>query len=256
MNTDGKTQAERQWPRAGEESEARRNYADDWQRYEFAASRVVGARVLDCACGAGYGTALLAKARAVRVVGLDIAADALEWARREFSLPTTEFRQILGGDLPVADAEFDWVVSFETIEHVPEAEAPRFVGELARALRPEGRLILSTPITYGPSRLHPVNPFHLREYTPAELAVLLGTHFEILERLGQHSQASRRYADLTRTHGIGTLLRHGLHRLVPKRIRRIARDLIMAPPASPGTGWISAERWEEASVQIVVAKKK
>ncbi len=249
-------QAERQWPKASDEAEARRKYTDDWQRYDFAATRVAGARVLDCACGAGYGTALLARGGAARVVGLDVAADALDWARREFSLPSTEFRQIVGDDLPVSDAEFDCVVSFETIEHVTETQAPKFVAELARALRAEGKLILSTPLTHGPTRFHPENPFHLREYNPTELGELLGAHFEIQERLGQHSPASRKFADLSRAPGIGALLRKGVHRLVPKSIRRIARDLLFAPSTTSGGGWIAAERWEEASVQILVAKKK
>jgi 2-polyprenyl-3-methyl-5-hydroxy-6-metoxy-1,4-benzoquinol methylase len=249
-------QAERQWPRDSDEAQARIKYSDDWQRYDFAAARVAGARVLDCACGAGYGTALLARSGATLVVGLDVAADALAWAKREFSPPSTEFRQIVGDDLPVSDAEFDCVVSFETIEHVTEAQAPKFVAELARALGAGGRLILSTPLTHGPTRFHPENPFHLREYNPAELGELLGAHFEIQERLGQHSPASRKFADLTRTPGIGALLRKGVHRLVPKSIRRIARDLLFAPGATSGDGWIAAERWEEASVQIVVAKKR
>lgn len=248
---------ERQWPRATDESKAREAHAAEWQRYDFAASLVSNARVMDCACGAGYGSALLARAGAAKVVGVDVSGDALSWARAEFSIDgRTEFRLATADELPISDGEFDVVVSLETVEHVSAEAAPKFIRTLARALRPAGKLILSTPINHGPDRFHPENPFHLREYTPAELGALLSPHFSIEQRLGQHSIASKKFADLGRAPGIGAIVRSGLHRLVPKVFRRLVRDALIAPNTTNRDCWISAERWEEAAVQIVVAQKK
>jgi len=252
----GEAQAERLWPKASEEESARRNNPADWQRYDFAASRVTGARVLDCACGAGYGTSLLGRGGAARAVGVDVAADALDWARGEYSSQVTEFRQASGDTLPVADGEFDCVVSFETIEHIAEDRAAAFIAELARALRPGGLLLLSTPLTYGSARLHPENPFHLREYTPSELETLLRSHFDIDERLGQHSRLSRRFAEIARTPGFGSFIRSGVHRLLPRVIRRVLRDVLLHPSGNGPECWIACDRWQEAAVRLVVATRR
>jgi SAM-dependent methyltransferase len=252
----GEAQAERLWPKASEEESTRRKSPADWQRYDFAAKRVRGARVLDCACGAGYGTSLLARAGAVRAVGVDVAADALEWARREYSSPVTEFRHASGDTLPVADGEFDCVVSLETIEHIAPDRAASFVAELARALRAGGLLVLSTPLTYGSARIHPENPFHLREYIPSELEDLLRPHFDIDERFGQHSRLSRSFADIARTPGLGSFIRAGVHRLLPRAIRRVLRSLLLRPSGDGPECWITSDRWQEAAVQLVVARKR
>jgi len=239
---------ERIWPTPATEAESRRRFPAEWARYQLAAGRAAGRRVLDCACGAGYGSWLLGRT-AVRVVGVDVDPAAVEWANEHFASASVAFRRGDGARLPLEDAEVDLAVSFETIEHVHDARG--FIAELARVLAPQGELVLSTPLSYGQARLRPSNPFHVREYDDEELARLLAPRFEILERLGQHSGAARRFAAMKRAPGLGALLRSGAHRLLPECLRAWARARLAPPGDRP---WISADRWREAPVQIVIAR--
>jgi SAM-dependent methyltransferase len=89
-----------------------------------------------------YGTAILARAAGVEVVGVDIAGPVLDAVRP--SMPSNvELREADLTNLPYPDASFDTIVSFELIEHVDEPE--QIVKELARVLRADGVLIISTP---------------------------------------------------------------------------------------------------------------
>lgn len=241
---------ERIWPTPQSEEADRARHPDEYARYDFAARHVAGRRALDCACGAGYGSSLLLRAGAASVTGVDVSDEALAHARHNFAGP--DFRKSDGRSLPLADASVDVAVSLETIEHTEDAAL--FLAELARVLVPGGTLLLSTPLSRGPQRLRPQNPFHLREYDDEELAALLAPRFELLERLGQHSRASRRFADLAAGN---PLLRLGLHRLLPAPLRALGRRLLGRAPGGAGpAAWISAERWQEAPVQLVLARKR
>lgn len=138
-------------------------------RYRFARARVRG-RVLDVACGTGYGTALLG------AVGADLSLAALRYAARRHPAP------YVAGDalrLPFGRA-FDAVVSFETVEHVDDPE--RFVAECARVLRPGGTFIVSTPNRelWSPRSAKPVHKPHRREFNRKEfLALLRGFRVEL-----------------------------------------------------------------------------
>ena len=102
-------------------------------RYRFAKDFVRGKRVLDIACGEGYGASSLAKAGAASVVGVDIADDVCEHARRKYGIDART------GDaqaIPLPDRSIDLIVSFETIEHVASPAA--FLQECARVLAPDG----------------------------------------------------------------------------------------------------------------------
>ena len=157
---------------------------EHWHRYHFAAPLVAGKEVLDIACGAGYGSALLARS-ARRVVGGDISAEAIDHARASYAaMANLAFQRADCAALPFTAASFDAVVSFETIEHI-QAQA-QFLDEAARVLRPDGLLILSSPNRpeYSERRGF-VNPFHVRELDRAELAALLATRFPHSRWFGQ-----------------------------------------------------------------------
>jgi SAM-dependent methyltransferase len=137
-------------------------------RYAFAARLARGKRALDAGCGAGYGSAELARA-AESVVGIDCAADAIEYARTQYPAPNLTFEQASCSALPYADGSFDLIVAFEVIEHLTDWR--EFLQEARRTLAPNGQFIVSTPnkLYYGESRgAQGENPFHVHEFEFAE----------------------------------------------------------------------------------------
>jgi SAM-dependent methyltransferase len=159
-------------------------WMEHWHRYHFAARWAAGRRVLDVACGEGYGSALLAGV-AARVTGVDLSQAAIAHAQRAYAgTPNLEFVRASCTRLPLADGSIDLAVSFETIEHI-EAQA-QFLDELARVLKPGGVLVLSCPnkVEYSDKRDH-VNEFHVRELYREELAELVAGRFAFSEWYGQ-----------------------------------------------------------------------
>src|SRR5262249_57123529 len=61
-------------------------------RYAFAARLARGKRVLDAGCGAGYGSAELAR-WAQSVTGVDVSCEAIDFARENYPLPNVRFEQ-------------------------------------------------------------------------------------------------------------------------------------------------------------------
>jgi SAM-dependent methyltransferase len=161
---------ERLWEERADLSGPIRTHTEDEhrRRYEWALHRVSG-RILDVACGTGYGTALLADAGAV--TGLDRDGPTIEQARRR--VPTARFVLAEAPPVPFPDDAFDSIVSFETIEHVEEAQL--FMIELRRVLSPGGHLLLSTPnrAVTSPNDAIPQNPYHVREYLLPEVRELM-----------------------------------------------------------------------------------
>lgn len=133
-------------------------------RYHFAVRLARGKRVLDAGCGAGYGSAELADV-AESVFAIDIAPEAIEYARAHYPLPNLAFEQASCTGLPYADGAFDLVVAFEVIEHLENWRD--FLREVRRVLAPAGQLIVSTPnrLYYTESRgTEGANPFHVHEF--------------------------------------------------------------------------------------------
>lgn len=149
-------------------------------RYRFAARHVRGRRVLDIACGEGYGSAAMLEAGAASVVGVDIAEKAVEHARRKYGV---DARVGDAARIPLNDASVDLVVSFETIEHVPDPDA--FLDECKRVLAPGGTILISTPNkdVYGADH---ENPFHCSEMTAAEFDARISSRFGRARYFIQH----------------------------------------------------------------------
>jgi len=147
--------------------------AEHVSRYSFAAPLCTGKRVLDVACGEGYGAFILARQGAAEVVGVDVAEDAIAIARHLFARDGVEF---IAGDAVDLSAIlgnrplFDVIVSFETIEHVSEPR--RFLEGIRRTLAPGGTIVLSCPNDALQTARGIANPFHLRTYTLGEFQEL------------------------------------------------------------------------------------
>jgi 2-polyprenyl-3-methyl-5-hydroxy-6-metoxy-1,4-benzoquinol methylase/spore coat polysaccharide biosynthesis protein SpsF (cytidylyltransferase family) len=148
--------------------------------YELAAAHLEPSmRVLDIACGDGYGSRMLAGV-AAEVYGADLDPAAVAAASaRGAATPNLRHGVEDVTATSFADATFDAVVSMETIEHV---DADRYLAELRRIVRPGGTVILSTP----QSRLGhiPVNTAHLREYSLVELLSLCGEYLRVESVIG------------------------------------------------------------------------
>jgi len=161
---------------------------DHLGRYEFAAKHI-GAhmKVLDIACGIGYGNYLMAKAvPSAHILGVDISQDALDFAMSHYKCENNDFLQgdCLTVELP--GQTYDLAVSFETIEHVDGDKV--FFGRIFNALKPGGCFICSTPNQdvrpFSPEK----NPFHLRHYTLSEISGLLTANgFDIEGVFSQYS---------------------------------------------------------------------
>jgi SAM-dependent methyltransferase len=162
---------------------------EHWHRYCLALPLARGRRVLDAACGEGYGSAILSGS-AASVVGVDIGAAAIAHAQSRYDSPNRAFMQGSVTALPRASAAIDLVVSFETIEHL--AEQREMVAEFRRVLAPDGVLLISSPnrpVYSGEGAAR--NEFHVRELDRGELKSLLDPAFPVqawhAQRVAAHS---------------------------------------------------------------------
>lgn len=149
-------------------------------RYYFAGQFVKNKTVLDIACGSGYGSAILKKEGAAHVYGVDISKEATDYAKQRYGQDGIDFIQSDATNIPLDDNSIDILVSFETIEHVENYKA--FMSEITRVLKPDGVLVLSTPIKdTSPDN----NPFHIKEFSLAEFTKLMSKNFRYAKPLYQ-----------------------------------------------------------------------
>ena len=130
------------------------------ERYRFAAQQARPGRLLDCACGVGYGTRLLADhgPELESALGVDIAAEAIAYAQQRYAGGVVEYRH--ADAMTFRDeAGFDTIVSLETVEHLPDPRT--FFAGLVSMLRPGGVLVSSVPTTPSVD----LNPHHLHDFT-------------------------------------------------------------------------------------------
>jgi 2-polyprenyl-3-methyl-5-hydroxy-6-metoxy-1,4-benzoquinol methylase len=150
--------------------------------YEWIAERVRGKRVVDMACGEGYGSDVLART-AAGVVGVDANPEAHEHARLRYVRPNLRFERDLVESF--SEPGSDAVVFLQTIEHVQD---PGAVLEHFKSLMGEGgTAYLSTPnlLTLAPPGAEKSdNPWHVKEYRAEEFRALCLGHFERVELLG------------------------------------------------------------------------
>ena len=138
-------------------------------RYHLATAYVSG-RVLDFASGSGFGTHIIAKeckGQVDQVIGVDNDPDALAYAKHRYYHPLSDFVEadVTDPGLPEQLGQFDYILSFETIEHVRDEK--QFLTNIYQLLKPGGTLILSTPFGEGRDRPSSV-PFHVHQLTVDE----------------------------------------------------------------------------------------
>ncbi|GLB61152.1 class I SAM-dependent methyltransferase [Cytobacillus sp. NCCP-133] len=142
-------------------------------RYYFALYYAKG-RVLDIACGTGYGSKIMAKSKKNEIdeiIAVDLDEETLKYAKQHHYHPLVKYRKAdaASENLQVELGLFDVITSFETIEHLEAEDA--FLKNLFNMLKPGGILILSTP--FGDGRGKPTKePFHVHQLTETEFIEL------------------------------------------------------------------------------------
>jgi 2-polyprenyl-3-methyl-5-hydroxy-6-metoxy-1,4-benzoquinol methylase len=160
--------------------------------YEWIGARTIGKRVVDMACGEGYGSEVLSRS-AASVVGVDANPEAHEHARLRYMRQNLRYERDL---VETFSEECDAVVFLQTIEHVQNP------GEILKhfksMLAPGGIAYVSTPnlLTLAPPGAEKSeNPWHVKEYRAEEFRALCEAHFEQVELWGLfHARKLRAHA--------------------------------------------------------------
>ena len=155
-------------------------------RYAFASQFVNDKKVLDLACGEGYGSFFLAK-NAQCVLGIDIYPKTIQHALKAYPKDNLEFKEGSILDIPVSGSKiFDVIVCFEALEHLDDHA--RLLSEIKRLLKDDGLLIISTPnrkIYSDDPDYH--NPFHKKELYFSEFKNVLKNNFSRVHFFGQRT---------------------------------------------------------------------
>jgi 2-polyprenyl-3-methyl-5-hydroxy-6-metoxy-1,4-benzoquinol methylase len=151
--------------------------------YNWIAARAAGLRVVDLACGEGYGSAVLAQT-AQSVVGVDANPDAYEHARLKYRAENLVFDRALVGEWA---GDVDCVVFLQTIEHIEDPTG--LLAHIRGLIEPNGVAYISTPnvLTLAPAGAEKSdNPWHIREYRAEEFRALCAGEFESVDLFGVH----------------------------------------------------------------------
>jgi SAM-dependent methyltransferase len=151
--------------------------------YEWIAARAHGRRVVDLACGEGYGSAVLGRT-AASVVGVDANPEAFEHARAKYTTGHVSFERNM---IELWSGDVDCVVFLQTIEHVQDPDG--VLAHIRELIEPGGVAYVSTPnvLTLAPKGAERSgNPWHVREYRPEEYRALCRRHFGSVDLLGLH----------------------------------------------------------------------
>lgn len=237
-------------------------------RYWWARARSKDAAVLDCACGKGYGTYLLASA-ARSAMGVDLNPDSVAAAADTFRRPNLEYRALDALRARDLGRRFDVITAFEIIEHIEEAQTDRFLSGLGACLLPGGRLLVSTPNHTVVQRSGSMIPdYHINNFTPHRLRRTLRRHFDQVTLLGQFRAGSPLYRVLfsldvwNLRHVVGSLVGKGAdsepgHTAGSGMAR--AESLLASgyfesePPASRGFR-ISPWHWRQAGITLAICE--
>lgn len=144
-------------------------------RYKFAASFFSGSnKILDGACGCGYGSNILA-ATGASVLSVDLNKRAIDFAQSKYTgqdlaCGEIDFRQADLTSMCITENSLDGVVSLETLEHIDLGSCKRYVKSIARWIKPGGILVASSPmLRFRNGKPYVTNPYHINEQPKQQL---------------------------------------------------------------------------------------
>ena len=167
-------------------------------RYQYVASTIKKfhrpqAKILDAACGLAHGTNILCRQTNLKTIGIDIDMRLISNLTIKFiDHKKMQFIDASIESLPFTDNFFDYIVCFETIEHLKLLQAQKAIKEFGRTIKPGGYLFISSPNPFFTKIMKKIipqyhNPYHLYEFYPHELKSLLNkTGFKVVESRGQY----------------------------------------------------------------------
>lgn len=164
-------------------------------RYKLAINYVAGKRVLDIACGSGYGSYLLAtEGNADEVLAGDISEDSIRYGNHRYPHPKIT-RIIADGEKFSKLEYFDVIVSFETVEHLRNPEL--LLKNVDQSLTDKGQFLISTPIAPKTTKKC-ANPYHVIEWSFQDFQELLSKYFDIESVYVQNLYLHRTKPSLTK----------------------------------------------------------
>ena len=132
-------------------------------RYNMALQFCSGKKVLDVACGEGYGSFLISNANSAEVVGVDVDKKSIEKAKKNFKNSNLKYMVSDAINLSqIQDNYFDVVISYETFEHVKNVDL--FLKEVSRVSKNDAIIMITCPNDYFYYEDNESNPFHFAKY--------------------------------------------------------------------------------------------
>ena len=155
------------------------NELKHFSRYNFALQFIeTGYTVLDCACGTGYGSALLAT-RASNIYSIDSSDEAINFANANYQNPSVKFIKNRIEALSFENNFFDASVTIETFEHLDKTSGEKFLENIAKWTKPGGIVFISSPmLRYKDGKPYVTNPFHINEMPRDQFIQLINSVFK------------------------------------------------------------------------------
>ncbi len=153
----------------GDGDDGDQNHLKHLSRYRFASMFVGGGTVLDCACGSGYGSTILAT-KADRVISVDVSSESIDFAVKNNASPKIEYSCKPLQHLDFEPRSLRTVVSLETLEHVSKADMVAYLRAAAGWIEQGGCFVGSSPmLRFRDGKPYVTNPYHVNELERSEL---------------------------------------------------------------------------------------
>ncbi len=205
------------------------------------------ARVLEIGFGDGYGASFLAEG-ADEVTAIDLFEKNVRAAFDKYARPNLRFLVMDATEMDLPNDYFDLVVSFQVIEHIPNALLVKYLEEIKRVMKPDGSACLTTlnlKKNLKPGQPYDKSPHHDKEFTPEEFKSFLSTCFGRVELRGLYP--TLRHAAFER------LKKIGIFKGFPASVNPVTRFYEQVTPQD--FRWVSKENLDDCVDLLAVCRK-